>query len=83
MWIVCVVFDFGFCFIKCILWIFFFIVLLNGRFVFVFFVKLNEVFFEVGNLRFLLEVLCNLLGGRRESGLFEILEVGFCIDYFF
>lgn len=83
MWIVCVVFDFGLCFIKCILWIFFFIVLLNGRFVFVFFVKLNEVFFEVGNLRFLLEVLCNLLGGRRELGLFEILEVGFCIDYFF
>lgn len=81
VWTVCVVLDFGPCFTKCTLWIFFSIVSLNGRLVSVFFAKLNEVSSEAGNLRFLLEALCNLLGGRRESGLPEISEAGLCTDH--
>ena len=67
VWNVCIVLDFGPCFTKCTLWIFFSIVLLNGRLVSVFFTKFKEVSSEAGNLRFLLEapVICWVQKGVR------------------
>lgn len=57
--------NFGSCSTNCALWIFFSIVLLNGRLVSVFFAKFNEVSSEAGNLRILLKAPWNLL---REKG---------------